>query len=184
MFCTNLDKTMAMPKECSIEIDLPEEELMEVDNETEDEIEIATRSVWRVDNATAIKQNAWKLALESEKRTFWILTTLKHVAVISYRWYSFSWERYQVFSNRFSNLNLEKQPSFAWIKHESPFLTWVAIYSSSLTESSSILNHNAYTSLIHFTLYVCLSNNLTIVIAYIDHVPSAKWLPTSSKWWT
>ena len=46
---------MAMPKESSIVIDLPEKELMEVDNETEDEmieIEIATRSVWRVDLIT------------------------------------------------------------------------------------------------------------------------------------
>ena len=58
MFCTYYDKTMAMPKECSIGIDLPEEELMEVDNEMEDEIEIPARSVWRVDNATVMKQNA------------------------------------------------------------------------------------------------------------------------------
>ena len=40
---------MAMPKESSTVIDLPEKELMEVDNETEDEIEIAKRLVWRVE---------------------------------------------------------------------------------------------------------------------------------------
>ena len=61
-----------MPKESPMEVDNHDEEtttLMEVDSEVEAEIEIATRSVWRVDNDTVTTKTHGSLNLESTKHS-------------------------------------------------------------------------------------------------------------------